>query len=140
MKTYQASNELIDILLQNGFIEDTKTTYPMHASRLKGDNYNAHHMKRHFSFPRTREKVLFDYINMRIPAGICSSSLSSVELKSLVTYCKLSSADRAALKEEAHHSLSLHKLVDDIIRVPEIYSKAALKRAKNLYDSLSHIA
>ncbi|UKT65963.1 hypothetical protein [Pedobacter mucosus] len=113
MKKYQASTELIDILLKNGFIENTIITYPLHAARLKGDNYDAQHMKRHFVFVCTRENVLFDYINMRFPGQIGASSLDTAELKSLITYCKLSSSDRATLKAESYHSLSVHKLLGE---------------------------
>lgn len=87
MKNYEASNELIDILVKNGFVEDTSKTYPEHARRLVGDNYDPHGMKRHFSFPGTREKVYLDYINIKLPTGVQRYKMTIDEVKSLIAFC-----------------------------------------------------
>ncbi|HEK22196.1 hypothetical protein [Mucilaginibacter sp.] len=118
MKIYDASQELINILIANGFVEDTSRTYPEHAKRLVGDNYNPHGMKRHFSYPGTREKVYFDYINIILPTGVQKYNMNNDDLKSLIAFCQLSSADRSALVEERYNVLSIPQIISDVVREP----------------------
>ena len=125
IKTYKASQELIDILLANGFVEDTQKIYPEHAKRLIGDNYNPDGMKRHFSYPGTREKVYFDYINIKLPTGIQKYNLNVDELKSLIAFCHLSPIDRSLLVAERYNVLSVSEITSNVNRDPKIYSKAA---------------
>lgn len=136
MKTYKASQELIDILLANGFVEDTQKTYPEHAKRLTGDNYNPHGMKRHFSYPGTREKVYFDYINIKLPTGVHKYDLNVNELKSLIAFCRLSSNDRSVLVAERYNVLSIPEITSNVNREPRVYSKAVYKRVKQAFESL----
>lgn len=140
MKTYKASKELIDILLANGFVEDTQKTYPEHAKRLIGDNYNPDGMKRHFSYPGTREKVYFDYINIKLPTGVQKYNLNVDELKSLIAFCRLSSTDRSLLVAERYNVLSVAEITSNVNREPRIYSQAAYKRIKQAFESLQDIA
>jgi hypothetical protein len=140
MKTYKASKELIDILLTNGFVEDTQKTYPEHARRLIGDNYNPDGMKRHFSYPGTREKVYFDYINIKLPTGVQKYNLNVDELKSLIAFCRLSSTDRSLLVAERYNVLSVPGITSNVNREPRIYSKAAYKRVKQAFESLQDVA
>lgn len=139
MKVYDASQELIDILITNGFVEDTVRTYPQHAKRLVSDNYNPHGVKRHFSYPGTREKVFFDYINIKLPTGVQKYSLNTDEVKSLIAFCQLSSADRSALVNERYNVLSIPQIISDVIGEPRIYSKAVYKRVKLALDELQRI-
>ncbi|MDB5012823.1 MAG: hypothetical protein JWQ25_1025 [Daejeonella sp.] len=136
MKSYEASQELIDILLANGFVEDTNKRYPEHAKRLIGDNYNPHGMKRHFSYPGTREKIYFDYINMKLPTGVQKYNLNTDELKSLIAFCRLSSTDRSLLIAERYNVLSAPEITSNVKREPRIYSRAAYKRVKQTFENL----
>jgi len=136
MKKYTASTELIEKLLSYGFEEDTVTTYPGHAARLKDGPYDPNHMKRHFRLPGTREQILFDYINIKLPTGESRSHLSEEELNSLITYCQLSSADRKSLKEQGYKALSIIDLVSKMDRHPEIYSNVFYKRAFIKFNEL----
>lgn len=137
---YAASQELIDILLANGFVEDTERTFPEHARRLVGNNYDPYGMKRHFSYPGTCEKVYFDYINIKLPTGIQQYSLTTNELKSMIAFCNLSSSDRAALIDQRYNAFSLSKITSNVIREPRLYNKATYKRAKKAYESLHAIS
>lgn len=139
MKTYEASQELVNILLSNGFVEDTITTYPEHAKRFNGNNYNPHGMKRHFSFPGTREKIYFDYINMKLPTGIQTYRLNSDEVKSLIAFCNLSSLDRSTLVNQHYNSISIPEIISNVDRLPTIYTKAAFKRVKSIFEKLKNI-
>lgn len=140
MKNYEASNELIDILLKNGFVEDTSRTYPEHARRLVGDNYDPDRMKRHFSFPGTREKVYLDYINIKLPTGVQRYKMTIEEVKSLIAFCRLSSADRSVLAEQRYNVLSIPEIIANVNREPRIYSKTAYKRAKQEFENLSSLS
>ena len=132
--------ELIEILLANGFVEDTERTFPEHAKRLVGNNYDPHGMKRHFSYPGTREKVFFDYINIKLPTGVQRYRLTLDELKSMLSFCNLSSSDRGTLLDQHYNVLSIPGLVSDINREPRIYARAAYKRVKHAYENLNAIS
>lgn len=140
MKKYEASNELIEIFLKNGFVEDTSKTFPEHARRLVGDNYDPHGMKRHFFFPGTREKVYLDYINIKLPTGVHRYTLTTEEVKSLIAFCRLSAADRSALTEQRYNVLSIPEIIANVEREPRIYSKIAYKRAKQQFEKLSQLS
>jgi hypothetical protein len=140
MKKYEASNELIDILVKNGFVEDTSKTYPEHARRLVGDNYDPHGMKRHFSFPGTREKVYLDYINIKLPTDVQRYKMTIDEVKSLIAFCRLSSADRSTLAEQHYNVFSIPEIIANVNREPRIYSKTAYKRAKQQFENLSSLS
>lgn len=137
MKTFKPSQELINILLQHGFAEDTAIKFRIHAKRLEGQNYDPYHVKRHFSFPGTAEKIYFDYINMHLPTSVSTSSLNVDELKSLITFCHLSSSDRQIIKNELYKATTIHKLLKNVKESPEIYSRKAFSRAKDIFESLS---
>lgn len=139
MKIYEASQELIDLLTANGFVEDTSRTYPEHAKRLIDNNYNPHGMKRHFSYAGTREKVYFDYVNIKLPTDVQKYRLNTNELKSLIAFCRLSAVDRSALVEERYNVLSIPQIISDVDREPRIYSKATYKRAKSAFENLEDI-
>jgi hypothetical protein len=104
----------VPILVANGFVEDTNRVFPEHAKRLVGTNYNPHGMKRHFSYPGTREKVYFDYINIKLPTGVQKYGLKTDELKSLIAFYQLSSADRATLVDQRCNVLSIPKMVSNV--------------------------
>ena len=139
MKTFSPSQELIDILISHGFAEDTQVKNPEHYRRLETQVYNPYHVKRYFSFPGTSEKVYFDYINMYLPTGIGTPSLNVEELKSLITYCRLSSADRQLIKRELYKATTIYKLVKEVTNMPEIYSRKAFHRAKSIFETLDPI-
>jgi hypothetical protein len=139
MKIYEASQELVDLLLANGFVEDTQVNYPEHAARLKDKAYDPHGMKRHFKFPGTREKVYFDYINMRLPGNNDRYKITEEELRSMIAYLRLSATDRSALNNEKYHALSIPEIIRNMDRAPMIYSKPVYKRAKAQFDLLDNL-
>jgi hypothetical protein len=65
--------------------------------------------------------------------------MNSDDLKSLIAFCQLSSADRSALVDERYNVLSIPQIISDVVREPRIYSKAVYKRAKSAFENLEHI-
>ncbi|NQU32757.1 MAG: hypothetical protein HQ521_05940 [Bacteroidetes bacterium] len=62
---YTASQELIDILLRHGFIENTHIDWPDHIELLKErGEYDSGSIKRRFT--KGRIVIMFDYINLYI--------------------------------------------------------------------------
>lgn len=84
MKTYKANQELENILLNQGLVETTSE-----RDKRKGKK----------SFKRakqSRKEIQFDYIQIRILNGIGQDrriEMSESELKALILYFKLNSAD-----------------------------------------------
>jgi hypothetical protein len=136
MKKYEASQELIDILLNFGFQEDTSVTYPQHAKRLNDGPYNPGGMKRHFKFPGTRETIYFDYINMRLPTNIDLYSVTEDELKSILTYVSLSSTDRRALENDRYNALSIPEIITRMKDIPQLYSTALNTRVRDRFNTI----
>jgi hypothetical protein len=137
MEQFEASQQLVEILLNSGFIEDTQKTYPTHAIRFKSGEYNPHYMKRHFMFPGTREKVYFDYIHMRLPGKQDRYKLSLDETKSMITFCSLSAADRKKWEEQGYNSLSAAEIINKLETIPEIYSSPLFRRIAMKFRSLT---
>jgi hypothetical protein len=136
MKKYEASQGLVDILLNFGFQEDTHVNYPEHSKRLNNGPYNPHGMKRHFRFPGTKETIYFDYINMRLPTNIDLYSVTEDELKSILTYVSLSSADRRGLENDRYNALSIPEIITRMKATPRLYSTALNKRIKDKFDAV----
>jgi hypothetical protein len=136
MKKYEASQELVDILLNFGFQEDTHVSYPEHSKRLNDGPYNPHGMKRHFKLPGTRETIYFDYINMRLPTNIDLYSVTEDELKSILTYVSLSSADRRALENDRYNALSIPEIITRMKDIPQLYSTALNKRVRDSFNTI----
>ena len=85
MKVYKANNELVEILQKQGFIETTSN-----IDKKKG--------KKRFKLSKqARKEIYFDYINIRILNSIhgqdSRTTMTESELKSLLLYFKLNSAD-----------------------------------------------
>jgi hypothetical protein len=136
MKKYKASQELVDILLNFGFQEDTHVNYPVHSKRLNDGPYDPGGMKRHFKFPGTKETIYFDYINMRLPTNINLYSITEDELKSILTYVSLSSADRRGLENDGYNALSILEIITRMKDISQIYSTALNKRVKDKFDAI----
>ncbi len=93
MKTYTASQELVDIMLRNGYKEKTKTFYPEHYKRLLNTEYENGNVKRKFAIKGLQDSITFDYINV---IGFISNAghgsrtkLTSDEVKSMVAFYKM---------------------------------------------------
>jgi len=136
MKKYEASQELVDLLLNFGFQEDTHVNYPEHSKRLNSGPYDPHGMKRHFKFPGTKETIYFDYINMRFPTSVDLYSVTEDELKSILTYVSLSSVDRRGLENDRYNALSILEIIARMKATPRLYNTALNKRVRNKFDTI----
>lgn len=117
---YAASQQLIDILLSNGFKEFTPSSRPEHWNLLQEKGvYEPHSIKRDLKFGRLT--ILFDYINICIGYNNAAYykttyKLSETELKSIILFTKLSPSNRAFLKR---HNIYPTEIIDCL----EIYTK-----------------
>lgn len=100
---YKVSQELIEILLKNGFREVTQKTYPEHYAKLLKNGYNPDSIKRHFAFKKNSHWVAyikFDYTYIQIlhDTPCLQEMLYAIDenqLKSVFTFFKM-----PAVKEE----------------------------------------
>jgi len=96
MKIYRASNELIDILIKNGFKEVTEKYHPEHLAYMaKVGYYNPDTVKRWFQ--KGRIKFWFDYINLHISYNSAYSFTTSItenQLKSIIFFSNIKSSDK----------------------------------------------
>ena len=99
---HKASQQLIDILLSNGFKEHTSSSHPEHWNLLQEKGfYDPQSVKRDLRHGRL--KVFFNYESIEISHNECAypkitNELSKSEVKSLVLFTKLSPSNRAFLK------------------------------------------
>lgn len=112
MKTYEASQILVDILLKNGFEERTERYYPSHFKDLQRMPYNPNSFKRVFQFHSHRDNITFDYINIHayVNGGECggSTKLSEDEVKSLIAFYKMPVGFRRTFSRSNRSVLDLH--------------------------------
>lgn len=130
MENYKASEELINVLLKNGFTEVTKEKHPLHFDKLITDGYDPLKMKRLFSINgHKRNFIQFDYtmIQARFREGVNSGNMkteiSTNELKSLITFYKLHFQTQNKMKR---NGLSIFTLISDynsIKKHPDFYKK-----------------
>ena len=147
MKTYKASQELVDILLKNGFTETTKETYPEHFKRMKKQGeYNPGSMKRKFNFEKSkRDYILMDY-SIIIPYYRSSangpdmnSSLTEDQLKSIIVFFKLSAGSKYSwFMKGQKNIIDIHIFIKDIeeySRFKQIKKEIAFnKEVKELFE------
>lgn len=111
--SYVASEELVNILLKNGFVECTEKHYPEHFERLNVIGYDPYSVKRMFFKKSKRNYILFDYVNIRLNDGTPGKlSFSEKELKSLLVFYTLSFTDKRKLYGEGYSALTIYKKVD----------------------------
>ncbi|ASE61577.1 MULTISPECIES: hypothetical protein [Chryseobacterium] len=92
MKNYYASEELAQILLNNGFVDITDKKFPLHFKQIKENGYDPEKAKRAFRI-NTKDLILFDYITVKFvhKGNGCSATnmrkeISENELKSAIAF------------------------------------------------------
>lgn len=98
MKTFRASTELVDLLLQNGFSEETGSYFPEHFTRMKEVGYDPKKVKRKFAYSSRRDYIIFNYQDISfvhtysdIASGV---ELEEKEIRSALAFYKLSDKER----------------------------------------------
>ncbi len=143
---YKASKELVEIFLKNGFTEVTEKVYPEHVNRLNKEGYNPHRQKRKFVFGttgRNRNSVLFDYISITpyrlggCQGGDSKLELTEDELKSILTFYKLSTASQSAYGKAGGRVIELHTRYKRICENPEWHNKKSDRELKMVFESVS---
>ncbi len=142
MKTCSASQELVDILLKNGFIDKTKETYPDHYKRMKEKGYNPYAVRRKFTNHSRRDFIFFDYVNITplhnggCTENECRYTPTTDELKSLITFYKLPVHDRGTWSLSYNAIPELHLRYKEICEHPTWYNSAFDKRVKKVFESV----
>ncbi len=144
---HKASQQLIDILLSNGFKEHTPSSNPEHWNLLQEKGfYDPLSVKRDLRFGRLT--IFFNYIDICIRYNSSAYykttyKLSDSEVKSLILFTKLSPSNRAFLK---HHNVYPTGIIDyiekydreDINALPS-RSKESMEHFKQLSSQITHI-
>lgn len=117
---HEASQQLIDILLSNGFKEHTSFSHPEHWNLLQEKGfYDRDSVKRDLRYGKL--KVFFKYQSIEISYNESAypkirNELSESEVKSLILFTKLSPLNRAFLKR---HHIYPTEIVDYIEKYDE---------------------
>lgn len=134
---HEASQQLIDILLSNGFKEHTSSSRPEHWNLLQEKGvYNPHAIKRDLRFGRLT--IFFDYINICISYNNAAYykttyKLSEFELKSIILYTKLSLSERAFLKR---HNIYPTRIIEYIEKYNDEDLAALSSRSRETIEHL----
>ena len=98
---YSANQELIDILLKNGFTDDSEKKNPEHWKRLiEKKKYDPYSIKRFFK--KGRIEIKFDYISIEIrynSSTFCyvNYTIEDFQLNALLKFSNLSSNKKHAM-------------------------------------------
>lgn len=139
MNTFGPSQELVEILLKNGFKDDTKTYYPDHYALMAQTGYDPSNIKRKFSFHSHADFILFDYINFIPMVNNTRATrhsfgyLSVNELKSIICFYKLPIQEKKRIKSEIHKIYE--KYIENYYLTEEKHTLFEIK-IKSLYDSI----
>jgi len=135
-----ASNQLAKILVQNGFVEKTKSIYPKHFEEMKLEEYNPDKFKRYFKFGRN-VTFIFDYINLKVDVRWLSSiggiSLSERELKSVLTFVKLPYNSKEVLYKKLKNISDLAGYYERICENPQWHKGETDQRIKSIFENIS---
>lgn len=114
MKNYYASEELAQILLNNGFVEITNTKYPLHSEQIRENGYDPEKAKRAFRI-NTKDLIIFEYFTVKFvhKGDGCSvantrKEISENELKSEIAFFKLPFQTRNAIMRSGVAIPTLH--------------------------------
>ena len=141
---YAASQQLIDILLSNGFKEFTPSSKPEQWDILqKKGIYDPYSIKRDLRFGRLT--ILFEFINICIRYSESSYykttlELSESELKSIILFTKLSPSNRAFLKRHNIYPTGIvdyiEKYDDEDLAALHPRSRATIEHLKTLSPTI----
>lgn len=114
MKNYYASEDLVQILLNNGLVEVTDVKYPLHYKQIKENGYDPEKTKRAFRI-NSKDLIIFDYITVKFvhKGNGCSGTnmrkeISENELKSAIAFFKLPFQTRNAIMRSGVAIPTLH--------------------------------
>ena len=139
MKKYEASQELVDILLKNGFEDKTEQHYPEFYSAMQRNGYSTA-LKRKFSYHSHKDYIIFDYINIhafRGHAGLGSRArMTELELKSLIAFFKMPATFRGNWRSKNGEDVfGLYAEYQRTYKNP-LYDTADNRRLKKIFDEI----
>lgn len=139
--TYLPSTQLFQTFINNGFKDITNTTYPEHFKKLQESEYNPKVMKRALSYGNSC-RVQFEYLRIvtkykdNVRGTELRDTFSENELKSIITFCKLPSQTRSALRRQPIDIPDLYKRYYDIKEHPEWYKDKGSKSIVEVFESV----
>lgn len=125
MRIFKPSEELAQILLNNGFTETTKKLYPESYSAIKLDGYDSKKMIRFFQKnPNNTIKfqsgeIIIRYKNGYTPIDI-KEELSEDELRAAITFFNLPHQTKTTMKRKKEPITELYKTYYNIKSNPII--------------------
>lgn len=138
---YQASQELADILLKNGFEDKSGRKQPGYLKRTNQANGHPGSIKWKFVYKSYKEYILIDRTEIRFFLGSSGegerkTSLTENELKSAITYFQLPVFYRWEFKHHSDNILNLFHYYQSICELPAESCTGLQKCIKTLYESI----
>jgi len=143
VRTFKASQELVNLLLKYGFSDNTEGLYPKHYQRIKEHGYDPYSMKRIFCFSPHEDYLLFNYTYITLHhSGPFSHTeerrtLTANELRSLITFYKLPLQIGMEWLEAYTNAFELHKYYHSACAMPEIYNTELDNRIRNIFERIT---
>jgi hypothetical protein len=139
-RTFKASPELVTLLLKYGFSDNTEKLYPKHFKQMKERGYDPHSMKRIFCFRQHEDYLLFNYVYITLHHNGAFShteerkTLTTDELRSLITFYKLPPQGGKEWLEAYTNALDLYKYYRNARAMPEVYNTELDKRITSTFE------
>lgn len=143
-KYYEASEELVRILLKNGFRDITNQFYPSHIERMEQDGYNPQSHKRVFAISKS-DHLKFNYTQIEAFYRGCTGSdmkykLTVDELKSIIAFYKLPPQSKSYIYSKSRDSItSLYTYYDTICEYPRFCKRKSDLGFKKLFETVQII-
>lgn len=142
MKTFKASQNLVDLFVKYGFSDKTEKLYPEHFKRMKAKGYDPYSMKRIFCFGHHEDYIMFHYVYITLHhTGNFNHTeerkmLTEDELRSLIAFYKLPAQSAKEWLEAYTNALELHKYYRNVCELPEVYNTELDKRIKDTFENV----
>jgi hypothetical protein len=142
MKLFKASQQLVDLLLRNGFTDFTDKLYPHYYKRMNQAGYDPYSMKRIFCFNGTDDYLLFNYVYITLHhTGYFNHTeerhrLTEDELRSLITFYNLPPENGREWLEAYVNAFEVHKYYHTICALPELYNSLTDRLIREVYERI----
>lgn len=137
---YRVSQELIDLLIKNGF-RNKSYLYSDFGAKYSSKNYSST-SKREFGFGKGKRRLglHFDYINIFVHDGCTHiteeyTQISADRLKSIIVYFKSSYSMQEIIRDLTNHRIELSKEILDGNHCLKL-SKAFLKKYNLFFEEV----
>lgn len=142
MRIFKASQELVNILVKNGFTDYTHQLYPQYYHRMNQLGYDPYSMKRILCFNGTGDYLLFNYIYITLHhTGYFNHTeekrrLTEDELHSLIAFYKLPPDKGREWLEAYVNAFEVHKYYNAVCALPELYNTDTDLLIRQVYEQI----